>query len=68
VDFWKGLLDWISGPVLGNGMISDFDPKLIQLTDDPADAVNRVLNRNPELYAAEQGSEGATAEARSDGS
>jgi len=37
--FWGGLLDWISGPVRENGMISAVDPKLVHLTDDPADAV-----------------------------
>ena len=68
VDFWKGLLDWISGPMLQAGMISEFDPKLLQLTDDPADAVNRVLSRTSKLYAAERGAEEAAAEAHSDGS
>jgi len=68
VDFWKGLLDWIKGPVLKEGMISEFDPKLIQLTDDPADAVARVLNRGAKLYANEQGSQIADAQAHSDGS
>jgi len=68
VDFWQGLIDWINGPVLRNKMISEFDPKLIQLTDDPADAVDRVLNRNAALYRNERGAEEATAEAKSDGS
>jgi hypothetical protein len=54
--------------VLRDGMISEFDPELIQLTDDPADAVRRVLNRGPKLLATEQGAEEATASARSDGS
>lgn len=38
-DYWKGLLDWLDGPVRGNGMILGVDPKLVTLTDDVDEAV-----------------------------
>jgi len=68
VDFWKGLLDWIKGPVLKQKMISPIDPMLIHLTDDPADAVNYMKEKGAQLTATERASESATANARSDGS
>jgi hypothetical protein len=33
--FWKGLLEWIDGTLLPEGMIGVDDPKLIQVIDDP---------------------------------
>lgn len=68
VDFWKGLLDWIKGPVLKNKMISPIDPMLIHLTDSPAEAVAYMKEKGARLTATEQASEAATANARSDGS
>ncbi len=52
--YWKGLLDWLSGPVLDKGTISARDLELIQLVDDPADAVRAVQERDAELRAAQE--------------
>jgi len=68
VDFWKGLLDWIKGPVLGHGMIAAADADLIHLTDDPAEAVAYMKEKGAALFATERASEQATAETHSDGS
>ena len=38
-DYWSGLLDWIAGPVLANGMIKREDLDLLHLTDDVDEAV-----------------------------
>ncbi|WP_017592794.1 LOG family protein [Nocardiopsis potens] len=38
-EFWGGLVDWIRGRLLDEGVISPEDPDLIHLTDDPAEAV-----------------------------
>lgn len=37
--YWQGLFDWIEGPVLESGMISELDPDLVRITDDVAEAV-----------------------------
>jgi hypothetical protein len=41
--FWGGLLDWVRGTQLGEGMISARDLDLLHLTDDPDDAVARMV-------------------------
>jgi uncharacterized protein (TIGR00730 family) len=41
--FWSDLTDWIGDELLRNGMISPDDVELLYLTDDPDDAVERVL-------------------------
>ena len=68
VDYWQGLLDWIQGPVLAKGMISPIDPKLVHLTDDPADAVAYMDNRNRKLAKAQVESGRELEKAGSDGS
>jgi uncharacterized protein (TIGR00730 family) len=42
-EFWGGLLAWIRGELLANGMISPDDGELLSVTDDPDVAVARVL-------------------------
>ncbi|WP_297008605.1 TIGR00730 family Rossman fold protein [uncultured Corynebacterium sp.] len=42
-DYWEGLVGWIRTRMLDEGLISAGDPDLIYLTDDPADAVARVV-------------------------
>jgi uncharacterized protein (TIGR00730 family) len=37
--YWDGLLDWVRGRMLGEGMISPEDLDLVTLRDEPADAV-----------------------------
>ncbi|MEV7973236.1 TIGR00730 family Rossman fold protein [Cellulomonas sp. NPDC089187] len=53
-EYWQGLLDWVRGPVLERGMISEADLALITLVDDPAEAVRIVAERGAQLRAAEQ--------------
>lgn len=45
--FWTPLLEWVAGPVEDGGYISEGDLNLIQLTDDPDDAVARVTAPAP---------------------
>jgi uncharacterized protein (TIGR00730 family) len=40
--YWRGLYDWIAGPVLESGKISEKDVELLHLTDDVDDAVEVV--------------------------
>ena len=40
--YWRGLLDWVQGRLLRDGMISPEDEELIVLTDEPAEAVATV--------------------------
>ncbi|MGP5590446.1 TIGR00730 family Rossman fold protein [Corynebacterium variabile] len=42
-DYWGGLVDWIRSRMLDEGLISESDPDLLYVTDDPEDAVNRVV-------------------------
>jgi uncharacterized protein (TIGR00730 family) len=43
-DFWKGLLDWIDGSLLGNHYIDRADMGLYTVTDDPEEAM-AVINK-----------------------
>ncbi len=55
-DYWAELLTWVRGEMLADGMISPNDLDLLHVTDDPEDAVARVLEcyvtRCAELPAA----------------
>lgn len=42
VDYWSGMLEWLRMRVLEEGMISPEDLDLIQLTDDPQEAVEMI--------------------------
>jgi hypothetical protein len=42
-EYWSGLLDFIDGTVLANGMISEEDKNLLMCTDDHHEAVRFVL-------------------------
>lgn len=44
VDFWSPMVDWIRGTLVAEGMVSEKDLDLIQVVDDPAEAVDRVLH------------------------
>ncbi|MCV2393471.1 TIGR00730 family Rossman fold protein [Actinotalea sp. M2MS4P-6] len=52
--YWRGLLDWLSGPVLDAGTISPHDLKLLHVVDDPAEAVHLVREKDAQLQAAEE--------------
>ncbi|GAB3054960.1 TIGR00730 family Rossman fold protein [Sediminivirga luteola] len=41
--FWGGLMDWIQEQLLGLGTISAPDAELLQLTDDPEEAVRLIV-------------------------
>lgn len=61
--YWQGLLDWLRGPVLERGMIREADLALLQLVDDPDEAVRIVRDRGVELRAAERAAARAAAHA-----
>ena len=42
-DYWSGLIDWITGRVLGEGKISPEDLALLHVSDDPEEAVEHIL-------------------------
>jgi uncharacterized protein (TIGR00730 family) len=42
-DYWGEMLEWISGELLADGMIARHDLQLLQVTDDPDEAVAMVL-------------------------
>jgi len=44
-DYWKGLLDWIKGTVLKQGIISPDDLDILHLTDDPEDIIKTIKKR-----------------------
>lgn len=41
--YWRGLLDWVEGTLMPDGMISNLDPNLMFITDDPDEAVAAAL-------------------------
>lgn len=43
-EYWRGLFDWLNGPVMAAGMISPLDPELVHITDDVEDAVDTALS------------------------
>ena len=42
-DYWAGLVEWVEGRLLAEGMISSEDEELLFLTDEPAEAVETVV-------------------------
>jgi uncharacterized protein (TIGR00730 family) len=42
--FWSGLLDWIRGQLLDDGMIGADDPDLLKVIDDPQAVVDAIFN------------------------
>ncbi|MBX9246459.1 TIGR00730 family Rossman fold protein [Actinotalea ferrariae] len=61
--YWQGLLDWLRGPVLDRGTISAKDLDLVQLVDDPDEAVRIVHERDAQRRAEEEAAVRANAEA-----
>ena len=43
-EYWRGLMDWLEGTVLGEGNISPLDPELMVVTDDEDEAVRVALS------------------------
>jgi len=52
-DYWRGLLDWLRTTVVDRGNINPIDLDLLQVVDDPEEAVSLVLERSAELAAEE---------------
>jgi uncharacterized protein (TIGR00730 family) len=42
-NYWQGLLDWVQGRLLAEGMISPNDEDLLVVTDEPAEVVATVV-------------------------
>jgi uncharacterized protein (TIGR00730 family) len=42
-DYWRGFLDWLKGPVLTNGAISEEDFDLLRVMDTPQDTTEAVV-------------------------
>ncbi len=42
--FWQGLLDWMRGSLLANGLIGADDLDLMRVVDDPADVVEAIFD------------------------
>lgn len=55
-DFWKPMLGWLRDQVLAAGNIKEFDLSLMQLTDDPAEAVELVIGPGPEVPVGDHSS------------
>jgi uncharacterized protein (TIGR00730 family) len=51
--YWRGLIEWIRGTVLGNGKIKAPDIDLMHVTDDVEDAVSVIVEA--ELARSQQG-------------
>src|SRR6266481_3578790 len=47
--YWQGMIDWIKGPVLGEGKISAEDLRRLHLTDSPAEIVEIISRSHDEL-------------------
>jgi uncharacterized protein (TIGR00730 family) len=53
-DYWRGLLDWLSDPVLREGKIATDDVERLQVVDDPSDVLailEDVEHRRPRKAA-----------------
>ena len=42
-EYWRGLIDWLSSPMLSEGRISAADLDLLIMTDSPAEVRDRIL-------------------------
>jgi uncharacterized protein (TIGR00730 family) len=43
-EFWSGLWSWVEEQLLSNGLISEADLELVQITDNPKFIVNSIFN------------------------
>ncbi|GAB3487727.1 LOG family protein [Nocardiopsis coralliicola] len=69
-EFWGGLVDWIHQRLLDEGVISNQDPDLIRITDDPEEAVRIVqaAHAHIEREAQEKAAAEAAAHSAANGS
>jgi uncharacterized protein (TIGR00730 family) len=42
--FWHGLVDWVSGTLVGEHMIAEKDVELMQILEEPAEIVEAIFN------------------------
>jgi uncharacterized protein (TIGR00730 family) len=42
-DYWAGLVEWVQGRLIADGMVSPEDEQLLVITDDPGEAVATVV-------------------------
>lgn len=63
-EYWGGLLSWIRSTALARGTISEIDLDIIYLTDDPADAVRHVIDRDSQIAAEQAALQAAAAAER----
>jgi hypothetical protein len=64
--YWQGLLDWLRATVVPRGNVNAIDLELLQVVDDPEDAVQVVLERGAQLAAEEEAAVAANATAEQD--
>ncbi len=50
-DYWQEILDWLREEVLAGGLVSPGDLDLLYATDDPREAVERVISRYEQRVA-----------------
>ncbi len=51
-DYWRGLVDWLTDPVAGEGKITAEDLEMLEVTDDPErvlEVVRAVEHRRPRI-------------------
>lgn len=53
-EFWEGLVDWIRGRLVADGMISPGDPDLFLLTDSVDEAVAHIVKHHESLRVNSQ--------------
>jgi uncharacterized protein (TIGR00730 family) len=46
-DYWEEMIDWIREEMLADGLVSPDDLDLLYLTDDPQEAVDRIVTKMP---------------------
>jgi hypothetical protein len=42
-DYWDEMLDWVRDEMLAGGLVSPHDLDLLMVTDDPPEAVERIV-------------------------
>ena len=50
-EYWSGLLSWIRGTLLDNGMVAADDIDLLQVADDPAEVVKIITDAHSQADA-----------------
>jgi uncharacterized protein (TIGR00730 family) len=63
-DYWEGLMLWVRGRLLREGMISEEDVDLLHVSDDPAETVATVVAGYENRLAAQPPTSPAKADAQ----